>query len=1125
MSSSSTVTPPTTVKDPPVCSFFVKGKCRYGERCRKRHVPAQVVDSSAQGATPTEFRTQNRTSVTTNVSSEVPEPSQNRPYATQSTKPCFKWARGSCPRGDQCKYRHDPDARKVPVIQKDQKGQETTGGEEPQSPRACTASTAIGPKKEQGVSFAQIDGITQDQSNRATPIETIRRQTKRRQSKKEAHEEREKRARKEAEERARREAEERARREAEERARREAEERARREAEERARREAEERARREAEERARREAEEKARREAEEKARLEAERTRRIEAQRRKAEERAKKRREAEEKRRIEEEARREEKDRLDAAKTIQHLVLGSTIVKFSAGVAIERIITGFYSCRVRITNLPLNAKPHEVKNLLLDQGMEEDMFQLVNLRTWNGKKEANFIVEEEWGRAIASGIDGIDFRGESLVVEATDSGTLEGMNSNNSALLSITWRIPLRRFALRYFSPDEATRRLHSMNVINGQKIKVEQNRLPYSTVPDPCSLLVSGLPSDMSGEEVKDLFDAYSIRQISSLSYNENLVEGLLQNHIRTLMFDGSVDFDPSQLNASQGNRSLRARFKSWEDAKKVHDQLANKKFAFIGNSTFRLWLPDPYQITIPMQQYTAQKKQWDSFVDDTKNRKESTLHVRMFPDKVVLRVGGDDIKAVGMLKVRVESLVAGEVLQDLWHVLFGSGAGQRFLASLYTETGAYVRYDWRVKLLKAYGDRDAVGQAREKIKEELTRLSSLEYTEHLTRSSIRFFAQRGVAALKEAFGEESVVLDISSDPVRITIRGGEDARHLLRKLLDESLLNTATDFSSTSESTCPVCLMDVSNPVKLGCGHQYCTACIRHFFTADIKNFPLLCGGDDGMCMTPIALPMIEKFLTPSQLNALLETAFTTHIEKSPQSYRYCKTPDCKQIYKCDTSGFTKTARQCPSCLASVCMRCHEDGHDGMTCEERRIQSDPAEQERLNDAWAREAGVKRCPECRVWIQKTEGCNHMTCKCGAHICWVCMRIFTAQTIYNHMHEAHGGIYEMNQPMVQDEDVDVPAQLEAFRAFENRGQREQARRLEQARLERNAAEERNRRVQERMNLYQNYLVGQRERDLQAQRERELQAQRERELQAQRERELQAQRERERRNNSRCVVM
>lgn len=80
--------------------------------------------------------------------------------------------------------------------------------------------------------------------------------------------------------------------------------------------------------------------------------------------------------------------------------------------------------------------------------------------------------------------------------------------------------------------------------------------------------------------------------------------------------------------------------------------------------------------------------------------------------------------------------------------------------------------------------------------------------------------------------------------------------------------------------------------------------------------------------------------------------------------------------------------------------------------MTCEERRIQQDPAEQERLNDELAREQGFKKCPSCSVLIEKTEGCNHMTCRCGAHICWICLGIYTPQTIYGHLQDAHGGIY-----------------------------------------------------------------------------------------------------------------
>ena len=36
------------------------------------------------------------------------------------------------------------------------------------------------------------------------------------------------------------------------------------------------------------------------------------------------------------------------------------------------------------------------------------------------------------------------------------------------------------------------------------------------------------------------------------------------------------------------------------------------------------------------------------------------------------------------------------------------------------------------------------------------------------------------------------------------------------------------------------------------------------------------------------------------------------------------------------------------------------------------------------------------------------------MSCRCGAHICWVCMKVFTRDTIYDHMSTAHGGIYEV---------------------------------------------------------------------------------------------------------------
>ncbi|KAL0569915.1 hypothetical protein V5O48_012046 [Marasmius crinis-equi] len=126
------------------------------------------------------------------------------------------------------------------------------------------------------------------------------------------------------------------------------------------------------------------------------------------------------------------------------------TIATFSAGVNVDRILTGFDSCRVRVKNLPPDAADHEVYNLLRDQGIDEEMFQLVSSKTWKGK-EANFIVEKERGRVLALGLDDIELRGESLTMEASDNVTLSGMKSNDGAVLSVSWRIPFARYVATY--------------------------------------------------------------------------------------------------------------------------------------------------------------------------------------------------------------------------------------------------------------------------------------------------------------------------------------------------------------------------------------------------------------------------------------------------------------------------------------------------------------------------------------------------------------------------------------------------------------------------------------------------------------------------------------------------
>ncbi|KAJ7185276.1 hypothetical protein C8R46DRAFT_1185063 [Mycena filopes] len=55
--------------------------------------------------------------------------------------------------------------------------------------------------------------------------------------------------------------------------------------------------------------------------------------------------------------------------------------------------------------------------------------------------------------------------------------------------------------------------------------------------------------------------------------------------------------------------------------------------------------------------------------------------------------------------------------------------------------------------------------------------------------------------------------------------------------------------------------------------------------------------------------------------------------------------------------------------------------------------------------------------CPnvDCGYAIEKVDGCNHITCVCGTHICYACGEQFESHEIYPHMTEAHGSWYYYN--------------------------------------------------------------------------------------------------------------
>jgi hypothetical protein len=780
------------------------------------------------------------------------------------------------------------------------------------------------------------------------------------------------------------------------------------------------------------------------------------------------------------------------AAKTVQSVVLGS-IVTFSAGLELSHLVTGFECCTLRIANLPPNVQEDEINTLFTDRGLDRGRFHLVSVKPMpsGGKLSAEIITDAESGKALSLDPGGLELRDEVLTLEVScynSPGSMSAATERDSNVLTISWRVPSTRYVAEYPVTVNAAAKAQELNrqMCSGRRVKAEVNtRPPGRFVPTfhDNSVKISFLPLTVSDEEVKTFSGADVVRRLKDKGgiFNEDVghITTTLQNDIECISPSTLTSLEPLLPTPSvDGTVLVRARFSSWEDANAVHTRLLNHR---IGNVSFWFRLPNPtqYSITISTEQFRAQKSLWDALIDSIKDKRACMLHIHEQGPVVRMRLSGSKKEAIGALKVRVESLIAGEKAEG-WHMTLGH-PNNNFLRSVFDNTGALVRADWRRQVLKVYGESKAVEQARELIKDKLEQLSSLEYTKVLAKPSVRFFLACGIPELKETFGEDNVKFVISTR--KITISGGEEARHALERLIQGSLSGPQIFPDLSGQQSCPICYDNVSSPLHLGCGHVYCAPCMRHFLTSalDSGQFPLTCMGDETQCKVPIPIPTIQRFLPQTSFNRLLEVVFNAHISRHPQEFKYCKTPDCNQIYR-STDPDTTVIGQCPSCFSSICTSCHDDAHDGMNCAESKRQAGRVTEERETEAWLAAHGgrVKKCPTCQALIEKVDGCNHMTCTlCNSHICWRCMGVFPAATIYTHMNSEHGTIYDTN-PV--DEPVNVREQQWLFGLAAQ--QRQQQQELRERRAELARFEERRRREDEdavRQNAVLTRLAGIRE--------------------------------------------
>jgi len=219
-------------------------------------------------------------------------------------------------------------------------------------------------------------------------------------------------------------------------------------------------------------------------------------------------------------------------------------------------------------------------------------------------------------------------------------------------------------------------------------------------------------------------------------------------------------------------------------------------------------------------------------------------------------------------------------------------------------------------------------------------------------------------------------------------------EKSEELARQLQAE--FDSGGEPSAETGPTCQICLVAIGESDLLpldACGHLFHPPCILQHLELCIteSKFPIMCPYRG--CGQEISILDIKERLSEEMAEKFEEFSFKHFVGLNKSDLFCCPTPDCKYVFQfaCEEE-FT-----CPVCQKHYCLRCQVDFHEGMTCEQyRKVNSHLVEDDQFL-LMAQGSRFKQCPNCKFWVEKTEGCDHMVCRCQFEFCYNCGGVYNS--------------------------------------------------------------------------------------------------------------------------------
>ncbi|XP_010519140.1 PREDICTED: ATP-dependent RNA helicase DEAH12, chloroplastic-like [Tarenaya hassleriana] len=388
--------------------------------------------------------------------------------------------------------------------------------------------------------------------------------------------------------------------------------------------------------------------------------------------------------------------------------------------------------------------------------------------------------------------------------------------------------------------------------------------------------------------------------------------------------------------------------------------------------------------------------------------------------------VKISANATRPVAEMRTSLEELMRGRLVDHpslspalLQHLFRREGIN--LMRTIQEETETYIIFDRYNLAVRICGSGEKIADAEQKLIDSLLTYHEGKQLEiHLRGPDLRPDLMKEVV---KRFGPDlqgikekvpGVDLGLNIRQHIILVRGSREMKQEVEKIVYElaDIENEQSTEPDDLEAACPICLSEIEDGYLLeGCSHLFCKACLLEQFEASMRNsdtFPILCAREG--CGAHIVLADLKALLSQEKLDELFRASLSSFVASSSRKFRFCPTPDCPAIYRVAGPCEHGEPFICGACDSETCTKCHQEYHPCLSCERyKQFKEDP---DLSLKEWARGKDVKLCPACGHTIEKSEGCNHVECRCGRHICWVCLDIFSSpEPCYDHLRTIHGGI------------------------------------------------------------------------------------------------------------------